>query len=125
MSDQNENDPSGGVAAHLRDEEAPRTYAVAPTISGRMNTIRPSLRPHACWRMDDLRFDFDSSFILPTATREFALLARTRPPSSGETGESAAATGLLMSVFGHADPTGSDDYNKVLSCRRAVPSTDC
>jgi len=119
------------VADHLLDDEAKAnavasdagvtasfpasdlTFHVAPTLTTRVNTLRPALRPSACWRMDDSRFHFDSSFILPEASKEFALLRAVRSPTAG-------ATGLLLSVFGHADPTGADDYNKTLSGRRAT-----
>jgi hypothetical protein len=59
--------------------------------------------------MDDVRFDFDSSFVLPGAQREIALLRDVieRHPA------------CPLSVFGHADPTGDDAYNRVLSERRA------
>ncbi len=89
-------------------------FSVAPTNSGKVNTLRKALRPSACWRIDDLRFHFDSSFILPDACREFSLLASLRSPSAS--GEAA----LLLSVFGHADPSGADDYNKTLAGRRAT-----
>lgn len=106
----------GGVTGACPGNEADNTHGVAPTNSGRFNTLRPSLRPDACWRIDDHRFDFDSSFIRPTAAREFALLAQARPPEEGD----GPAVGLLMTVFGHADPINSDEYNKVLSGRRAL-----
>lgn len=64
--------------------------------------------------MDDIRFDFDSSFIKAEAAEEFALLSSIRSPQAS--GDAA----LLMSVFGHADPSGADDYNKTLSGRRAT-----
>ena len=60
--------------------------------------------------MDDLRFDFDSSFIRPEAAEEFGELGglvRAHPKSP-------------LALFGHADPTGTEDYNKTLSGRRAT-----
>lgn len=101
-----------GVTARL-SRATDLTFHVAPTLATRVNTLRPALRPSACWRMDDSRFHFDSSFILPEASEEFALLRAVRSPTAG-------AGGLLLSVFGHADPTGADDYNKTLSGRRAT-----
>jgi len=73
------------------------------------NKLRISINPIACWRMNDARFEFDSSFILPDAARELAVLARmvTLQPDAP------------ISVFGHADPVGKDDYNIVLGARRA------
>jgi outer membrane protein OmpA-like peptidoglycan-associated protein len=73
------------------------------------NKLRVSLNPVACWRMNDARFEFDSSFVLPEAARELAVLGRmvTLQPEAP------------LSVFGHADPVGKDDYNLVLGARRA------
>jgi outer membrane protein OmpA-like peptidoglycan-associated protein len=104
----------GGSSAEHREASVP--YVVAPTAAPDViHTLRPRLRPAACWRIDDLRFDFDSSFLLPSGTHEFQLLARQRPPKPAE-----GAPVRLLSVFGHADPSGQDDYNKVLSGRRAT-----
>jgi len=66
-------------------------------------------RPEACWKLDDGRFDFDSCFVRPEAKAELAELAALR----------AAHPGCPMSLFGHADPTGDETYNKSLSGRRA------
>ena len=103
----------GGVSA---SHAAPRTQTglMAPTMGKDFNTIRVALIPIACWRLEDLRFDFDSSFVKPAAKEEFQHLINlieahrkyeTTPP---------------LSVFGHADPSGDDDYNKKLSGRRAM-----
>lgn len=100
---------SGGVSAATTSPSGP-SYRVSPTLTpDRAATLRPLLRPIGCVRIDDQRFDFDSSFVLPDTSQEFALLAERRPAS--------AATPLA--VFGHADPVGQDDYNKELSTRRA------
>ena len=73
------------------------------------NKVRVSLDPIACWRMNDARFEFDSSFLLRDAATELAVLAEmvTIQPDSP------------ISVFGHTDPVGRDDYNVVLGARRA------
>ncbi|MGH9902142.1 MAG: peptidoglycan-binding protein, partial [Pyrinomonadaceae bacterium] len=57
----------------------------------------------------DNRFDFDSSFIRPEAVKEFGFLATLRK----------AHPDSPISIFGHADPVGKEDYNKTLSGRRA------
>lgn len=88
-----------------------RVFA-APASPGspvRFNAIEPGLFTIACWRMEDARFDFDSSFVRPEAKKELRLLAVV----------ARQETGSPLSVFGHADPTGKDDYNKTLSGRRA------
>jgi hypothetical protein len=83
---------------------------VAPTIDKAFNALRMILLPVACWRLEDLRFDFDSSFVRPEASLEMAALSDLR----------LAHPGAAASVFGHADPVGDDDYNKTLSGRRAL-----
>jgi hypothetical protein len=84
-------------------------HAVAPATASEFNRLRAPLVAVACWRMDDARFDFDSSFVRPTATKEIALLRQIVK----------AHPGSPLSIFGHTDPTGDDDYNKRLSGRRA------
>jgi hypothetical protein len=102
---------AGRAASHPKPPPI-RVFA-APSSPGspvRFNTIEPGLFSIACWRMDDARFDFDSSFIRPEAKKEFGLLAAIAKNQPGSP----------LSVFGHADPSGNDDYNKVLSGRRAI-----
>lgn len=99
----------GGIAA---DHPAGEPYCVlAGTSTGQeFNTLRPMRSPIACWRLEDTRFEFDSSFISPPAAEEFKNLASLKQahPKSPAT------------IFGHADPTGDDEYNKTLSGRRAM-----
>jgi hypothetical protein len=82
---------------------------VAPSTTTEYNLIRPDLIPVACQRIDDIHFDFDSSFIRPATSydcQQLSLLLREHPWAP-------------LSIFGHADPVGQDDYNKKLSGRRA------
>jgi len=98
---------SGGVSGiHPGAVDA---FHVAPTPASDRNTLRLQILPIACWRIEDLRFDFDSSFVRPEAAAEMADLASMHK----------AHAGAPISIFGHADPTGNDDYNKTLSGRRA------
>jgi len=86
------------------------TIFVGPATSDEYNTLRAQRTPTACWRLEDIRFEFDSSFIAPSAAEEFknlASLIRGLP-------------GAPLSVFGHADPVSNDVYNKELSERRAM-----
>ncbi len=109
----------GGVAATHTPLPAPRGL-VAPTTSPKEhNTLRDALVPFACWRAHDLRFRFDSSFILPELRHEIKSLKSLidRHTRKDEQGQTSAKP--VLSVFGHADPVGSDDYNKLLSGRRA------
>jgi outer membrane protein OmpA-like peptidoglycan-associated protein len=81
----------------------------APSSRGERNVIRQELVTVACWRLNDLRFDFDSAFLTPTAAPELAALRKT----------CEAHPDSPLSIFGHSDPSGDEDYNKVLSGRRA------
>ena len=87
------------------------TVAVAPSDrTADHNTIREPLQPIALWELADAHFAFDSSVLLPSMTADLAdliTLVRANP-------------GSLLSVFGHTDTTGNDEYNKVLSGRRAM-----
>ncbi|MEJ7615939.1 MAG: peptidoglycan-binding protein [Pyrinomonadaceae bacterium] len=98
----------GGVTA-THGVTAPHSILVGPSTAHQFNTIQPDLRPIACCSLYDNRFEFDSSFIRPEAAREFAFLASLRK----------AHPGAPISIFGHADPVGTEAYNKQLSGRRA------
>ena len=92
------------------DKPATAPVLVAPATGSEFNTIREQLVAAAAWQLDDIRFEFDSSLILPDAAEEFAFLAVLR----------AEHPKTPLSLFGHADPTGDDDYNKRLSGRRVI-----
>jgi hypothetical protein len=82
---------------------------VAPALGAEFNLIRSFLIPKACFKVEDAHFAFDSSFIAPENFDVTPLkkLLDEHP-------------GAKLSIFGHADPTGDDDYNKRLSGRRAM-----
>ncbi|HEX5047416.1 MAG TPA: OmpA family protein [Gammaproteobacteria bacterium] len=83
---------------------------VAPSTDKQQNVLRGEIRPVACWRVDDHGFDFGSSFTTPALKPDLERLARMvadHPKSP-------------LSIFGHADPTGDEDFNKTLSGRRAA-----
>ena len=110
---------AGGIAAsHI---EVPLAQVmVAPTLSSKeVNSIKQSIVPLACWRAQDMRFEFESSFVLPEITTEIGALKELidRHTLTNERGEAEHKPPLT--VFGHADPTGDDDFNKALSGRRA------
>src|SRR5688500_8009527 len=108
----------GGIASKhrlLQDQIA----LVGPATAKEHNTIKAGIIPIACWRIEDFRFAFDSSVVAPEITKELELLVQLvkgHPPTSKSEGKA----GHPLSVFGHADPTGNDDYNKQLSGRRAT-----
>jgi len=83
---------------------------VAPATGAEFNVVTAGLIPVACWRVDDIRFEFASSFVTPGIKAELSNLAGLRRDHPGSP----------ASVFGHADPVSSDDFNKVLSGRRAI-----
>lgn len=97
----------GGVAGE-HPPTAGFRLLVGPATSDEFNTAKLRLIPVACWRVDDLRFAFDSSFVLPEIAAEMKALAALIGDHPG----------CPLSIFGHADPVGSDD-NKTLSGRRA------
>ena len=86
-------------------------FSVAPTdVASQHVTIREPLHPIEVWQLADSHFAFDSSLLLPSMTEDLAeLIALVR-----------ANPGAPLAIFGHADPTGNDDYNKALSGRRAM-----
>jgi len=107
----------GGVAARHRVPQEP--VLVGPATSVEFNAVTAGIIPIACWRVDDIRFGFDSSVVQPEMDEELKhlqTLVRHHPPAS----RAAPKAGCPLSVFGHADPTGNDDYNKQLSGRRAT-----
>lgn len=110
--------PNAGTLIHSSDgsvsgkhgESPAYPLLVGPATSQEKNTIRPGLNPIACWRLEDLRFDFDSSFVRPDSQPDFKKLkdlVQAHPKAP-------------LSIFGHADPVGREAYNKKLSGRRAI-----
>jgi hypothetical protein len=81
---------------------------VAPSLAEEFNTVRAFLIPKACFKLEDAHFAFDSSFVVPEGFDVAPLkeLLDKHP-------------GAKLSIFGHADPTGDDAYNKTLAGRRA------
>ncbi|MBM3788257.1 MAG: hypothetical protein FJW30_28305 [Acidobacteria bacterium] len=82
---------------------------IATATKTEKNVLKMELVPVACWRLDDVRFQFGGSFVLPETAADFTELA----------GLSSRHAGAPLSVFGHADPVGDEYYNKTLSARRA------
>ncbi len=109
----------GGIAGEHFVTPAPPVF-LAPTISGKEhNTIKLAVIPFACWRAEDVRFEFDSSFLRPEIAKELTALKTLIEAHTVDSSTGGASRRPSLSVFGHADPTGNDDYNKALSGRRA------
>ena len=104
----------GGITGKHSNAHAPE-LRVGSKTEDQLNNIVLRLVPIACFRVDDIRFGFDSSFLTSDPSqndirKELQLLVdllEANPDSP-------------LSVFGHADPVGNDDYNKALSGRRAT-----
>ena len=118
---QNNHSSEGGTAGdHVVPELLP--LLVAPATQNEFNLVASPIVPIACWRVDDVRFDFGSSFVVPEAAKELAVLADLREKHKQQL-PGAPAKGQIyppLSIFGHADPIGDDDLNKTLSGRRAT-----
>lgn len=115
----------GGVLGQHPDPD-PFQLLVAPSTGSEFNTAHLRLIPIACFRIDDVRFRFDSSFVLPQTQLEMQAFANLRK-------QDPKFQGAPISIFGHADPSfqgnfepgsstanSGDDYNKTLSGRRAI-----
>jgi hypothetical protein len=72
----------GGTGAH--PAVAPFEVLVAPATSDESNRVTLRLIPIACWKIEDIRFAFDPSFVTPDATVEFQALKDLRESHSQE-----------------------------------------
>jgi len=115
----------GAVGKHAAAD--PLQIFVGPSTSVEFNTARLRLIPIACFSVEDVRFKFDSSFPLPEVQAEIRAFVDLREKNP------ETIKGAPISIFGHADPSfqgnfelgasthqTGDDYNKVLSGRRAI-----
>jgi len=110
---------SGGLVAEHVPQPMPAAR-FAPTFDDKEhNTLRKTLVPFACWRAEDLRFDFASSFVRPEISDELSALKDLIDRHTLLSLAGKPEFPPVLSVFGHADPTGADDFNKSLSGRRA------
>jgi len=109
---------AGGLAARHR-LAPPFEFRVGPSTSGKFNTARLRLIPIACWRVENIRFQFDSSFVGPDITSELRILQELRNAHK-KTDAAGKEAYPPLAIFGHADPVGPEDYNKALSGRRAA-----
>jgi len=102
--------PSGSAGGEHPKRVSLPVLVAASSDSDLHNAIGPPSAPLACWRFEDAHFAFDSAVINPSSRTEFGkfktLFDKTNHPT--------------LSLFGHADPVGDDDYNKTLSGRRAM-----
>jgi peptidoglycan hydrolase-like protein with peptidoglycan-binding domain len=111
--------PEASTAA-AQTGAAPLTAFVAPTTAAEFNTLGERLVPKACFKVEDLLFDFASSFIRPDMKDHLPELAGLRNDHKIQDPGGGGDIFPPLSIFGHADPVGTDDFNKVLSGRRAT-----
>jgi hypothetical protein len=109
----------GGVSGE-HPSSSPFEILVGPTTSDQFNTAHLRLIPIACWRVDDIRFAFDSSFVTADPTSDPTNRNDIRAEFSHLIELVKLHPGCPVSIFGHADPVGTDVYNKALSGRRAM-----
>lgn len=100
-------DGGGILGKHPVREDLP--LPVAPTHEKAFNTLRAAVFPVACWKADDVNFDFDSAFVRPEVGVQMPRFKKLMDDHPGSP----------LSVFGHADPVGDEEYNKRLSGSRA------
>jgi hypothetical protein len=127
----------GGVSGEHPSAD-PLQFLVGPTTEDQSNRLHLPLRPVFCWKVEDIRFAFDSSFVTFNPDGSPDPLTNPNDPTSDPIAKPYdknddirdelkiladfvnANKGCPLSVFGHADPVGTDDYNKALSGRRAT-----
>lgn len=113
--------PDGAVAVHPQRLLLPALVAPIPDEkkADSVNTIREPLVAIGCMRLPSRAFEFDSSFIGPTAeprlTKFATLMSLLRDQDVAVVKEFPP-----ISLFGHADPVGTPEYNATLSGRRAL-----
>ena len=110
----------GGMAAEHDPLPAPLALVASATADKQQNTIKYSPVPFACWKIHDMRFAFDSCFVLPGIKDELIELKSLMDKHTEKGNAGQPDKTPVLSAFGHADPIGSDDYNKALSGRRVI-----
>ena len=76
-------------------------------------------QPLGCWKIDDMYFAFDKWFVLPYASTNFEILEKKYSQVISAFQKQNIQGKPKIALFGHADPVGKDDYNKILSEKRA------
>src|ERR1044071_1991581 len=92
----------GGVTAKHPVLNFPQLL-VAPATANEFNTVHLPLPAIACFRVDDVRFRFDSSFVLAEVQTELKACGALRASDS-------RIDGAPISVFGHADPSYEGNF---------------
>lgn len=113
--------PDGAVAVHPRRLQLPVLVAPIPDEQKavKFNAVRQELLTIGCMRLPHIAFEFDSSFLGPDSAARFTKFAGFMQALRDQD-DADPKRFPPISVFGHADPTGGDAYNKPLSGRRAL-----
>lgn len=118
----------GVAASHPVQIDFPRFVAPSLASDKTHNTVKQFLIVVGCVSVPDVHFKFDHSFVVPGAKDSMKRLAAMRDaladpdtPADPNDPNAQPTPGAKppLSVFGHADPEGSDEYNSELSQRRA------
>ena len=112
------------VAGDHPPKETSLRVLVGPATETQHNTIRPGLFPIACWRAEDMNFEFGSSFPMPDLAPGMAAFkeifdAHTLTDEQAPPGSTPLSRTPPVSLFGHADPVGNEEFNKTLSGHRS------
>lgn len=116
-----DNAPDGIVATHPARLELPVLVAPIPAEdkATKFNTVRPPLVVIGCMRLHKTGFEFDSSFVGRNSELRFVAFAKMMQGLRKQDDQNPQRF-PPCAVFGHADPTGTDSYNKTLAGRRAL-----
>src|SRR5580693_7498844 len=90
----------GGVSGSLAPADDLQLL-VGPTTSDQFNKARLRLIPVACWRVDDIRFAFDSSFVALELNKEIQHLSDLREQHKKVDAKSGSVLFPPISLFGH------------------------
>src|SRR5690242_6205447 len=74
---------------------------VGPSAAAELNRVRMRLIPIACWRVEDVRFGFDSSVVLPEVKAEMQLLAQLIADHTTQDPQTQQDLRPPLSLFGH------------------------
>ena len=107
-----------GVTAEHQHRYQGKLVTKSKAIKNASNVFINEIHPIACWRINDILFDFGEAFIRKEAKNAFielkALQKLIKRKFSRQFTENP-----LFALFGHADPVGNDQPNKKLSEKRA------
>jgi hypothetical protein len=105
--------PEEGIIG-IHPERKLQPFLASPATAKTFNVLGIDIEPIACLQLGDILFDFDSSFVRPEVAKMLVGLPDLRAKRKNPKGVLPP-----VGIWGHADPVGTEDYNKQLSGRRA------